>query len=161
MIWGSVADWFAAIGTVGTLILALLLLVRDRLRERQKAADSFVTWRSREYYMRAAGSDEKDTVHVINTYNAGDAPIAQAYAQYLNPDNQRWEAFMLGGGHKGIPPLASFVNRTEQIASSQDPLMYVVFRDRYGQRWVRDLENGNYLGPRKQKAVLDADLTFV
>ncbi|GBE22664.1 MAG TPA: hypothetical protein ENH00_13925 [Actinobacteria bacterium] len=49
--WGNVPDWFAAIGTVGTLLVALLLLgneMRDRRRAAeiadQKPADGVFVW---------------------------------------------------------------------------------------------------------------------
>ncbi|MDW4572623.1 hypothetical protein R8Z57_07515 [Microbacterium sp. M3] len=67
MDWGSVAEWVAAIGTVGALLLGIGLFARERAIGRRKSVDDLVTWLSwREVPDREQGVRLETTVHICN-----------------------------------------------------------------------------------------------
>lgn len=41
--WGSVPDWFGAVGTVGALLLGLVILARDKRKDQRAEADEFIS----------------------------------------------------------------------------------------------------------------------
>lgn len=46
MEWGSVAEWVGAVGTIGVLLLGIVLFAQDRAIARRAGVDALNTWLS-------------------------------------------------------------------------------------------------------------------
>src|SRR5262245_18174060 len=74
--WGSVADWFAAVGTVGALLLGMVILIRERRKDEQLEATEFFSC----FEMHRVDEPKAATTWFGHLYvrNIGRAPIYHA-----------------------------------------------------------------------------------
>lgn len=151
--WGTVPDWVAAIGTVGTLAIALAILLADRRKESRRQADGFVTW----YTITSHHGNMKKRSWTLDVFahNATDSPIpvgairsrASVEPNFIKPLSETEEV--------GKPPRWDIHPGQQTITSiplDSDPrsLQIVVdFRDSHGVTWHRDLFSGKYMSERK------------
>jgi hypothetical protein len=145
MDWGSVADWVAAVGTVGTLMLALTLFARERLLTRRKDADAFVTWLS---WATEKTEDGDRYLTTLNSYNAGSLPIVRAAVLVRdNPHLRNLRAIPLVGetGWDIIPPEASVSRKFVGRAAQTNVPVFIVITDSSGSYWVRHLQSNRYV----------------
>jgi hypothetical protein len=150
--WGSVPDWFAAVGTVGALFLGLLILVRERTRTRREAADSFVTW----WVVSTTQSEQLDGrvveryVLVAHAYNAGSGPVPVAFV-YSKPKIGDYvhDWFQNTPHMKEIAPQEK-LQRTIPFSHEPDlKRIFVRFTDSRGQHWTRGLWDNRYYSMRQ------------
>ncbi|TFC63727.1 hypothetical protein E3O62_02550 [Cryobacterium sp. TMT2-15-1] len=166
MDFGSVADWLAAVGTVGTLLLGLIILDHDHQRQRRQEADQVLTWfegghrvftgsifdrewtRQRFLKRRSHNFSEVVSKRVLHIHNTGPNPIRMLYVYRQDP-REGWVAvavihrnYFAGRGHdqQAAIWLPTYAMPTR-----------IGFIDSRGQKWVRDVGTGKYLSKRQTK----------
>ena len=78
--WGSVPDWVAAVGTVGTLVVALAIIALDRRKEERAHADNLVTWIHPPFFGGSTSCPLYAKPHLhLHAYNAGSRPVMRAW----------------------------------------------------------------------------------
>jgi hypothetical protein len=134
---GSAADWFAAVGTVGTLVFAVMLFWRGRELERRRDADAFVSWRD----STQVGDHWLDAVMVRNV---GNRPILNAVVITAEKDaRRRYVGELLEPPHNHTV----FESNDSALSAPQAPrgeLIILAFIDSNGQRWYRSLLTNRY-----------------
>jgi hypothetical protein len=71
IVWGSAPEWFAAVGTVGALVVSLYLIWNERSLRINQQAKSMAVWA--EWDRAVAGQNPRQYFIYIN--NAGDSPV--------------------------------------------------------------------------------------
>lgn len=142
--WGTVPDWFAAVGTVGALFVALGIVLNDRRTRRREAAEAINgTW-------YANATSEADFFELKATiYNAGSKPAhAVAVRTYVAGLYDRSLDLADNDGHEGdyehMPPGATlrFSTRIKGSLADHKNDVLLTFVDGNGRAWVRDLSKG-------------------
>lgn len=138
--WGTVPDWVAAIGTVGSLFTALYLL-KQEIGERKRLLAFRETQAARAVSAWCQFEDDK---YILFARNGGEEPIydCMVYAHPLGA-----EALAEGRTHGlevlfgTIPPGATLDDRTHSQALQSDrfgfPPVEVEFTDAQGRHWRR------------------------
>ena len=147
--WSFIASAFAAVGTVGTLVLAVLILAADRRRSVSANADSLVTW-LRIKSTRAA-KNKPDWVLVVNAYNAGDRPIPFSMIVPKPGDNADFPGIVLQ-----LTPIAPGETAIREVPLEDDPRRHVFwlwFRDARSKSWFRDLQANKYVSKREIRSL--------
>jgi len=137
--WGSVADWFAAVGTVGALIFGFLLFANERRQARRAAADAFVIW-SVSQSRAADGRPEID----FYFHNAGTAPVFDP-ALTAKPNRHGYQVF----AHLTVDaaPLLPGQHGHARVAFShlsEGWNAYLSFTDGSGREWHRNMSTSRY-----------------
>lgn len=139
---GSVADWFAALGTIGAVGLSLYLLRREQL-ERRGAEARLVTIKRR--LVHYGDPSEEDSVAleesnvVFSVYNNGSRPIFDLYVNELirdgftEIDDPQFTMSELGPGERG--------EHESDFPMRRDNAEYLArFLDADGRSWFRSLD---------------------
>jgi len=154
--WGSIAEWVAGIGTVGTLIVTLAIVLGDRRKQTRSEADSFTTWSELSQSRSGRSREEMTTKWYVNTtfYNAGGRPIPYAALSWW--DGDRWNRSMAT-----VNMTSSYVFATGDSGSAQSPMnprkpldwneFFITFRDGSNRTWYRTPFDNAYISPRKVK----------
>ncbi|QHC66840.1 hypothetical protein GSU68_09895 [Rathayibacter sp. VKM Ac-2759] len=153
--WGTVPDWFAAVGTVSAFFLGLGILANDRVKATRKHADEFATWP--EWEKREGGPDAN--VLSVRAYNAGTAPVPKADVICLleidgKPVVRTFFHLQTKTQHSYSPVLASGMTAYGSInlvPNSRNLQICVMFIDASNSVWVRDLASGKYLSSKRRK----------
>lgn len=153
--WGTVPDWFAAVGTVGALFLGLALLTSDQRRKTRESADAFITW----HLVEVVTHDDRPTNWTLHVhgYNGGSSPIP--FAIVVSPEslpNHMIEFFKDGDG--GITEINPGEKVLKSVPFREEPMLshvFVTFTDGRGQRWYRHLTQNRYIGKRSFKLIMD------
>jgi hypothetical protein len=130
--WGSVPEWVAAVGTVGTLVYATVLLGKQRQRLQQEVdrhdreqASLVSAWVKLEHGGQLS----------VRLRNANDVPIYQCYLELLDPDggvlDQRFEESVPPGEHDLSPYDHELQFDPDLVSVKLD------FFDPEGRHWVR------------------------
>lgn len=141
--WGNVAEWVAAIATVGALFWAFLVFRADRIRASRAEADRFSS------FISSTTREGQKTTAKFEFFNAGDTPIPLAYlivrqldGGYRIPLKIRKSYVLLPGAGLGFRlDLAQHVHET---------FSYVYFRDSHNRDWLRDIVTGRYVSTRRE-----------
>lgn len=148
--WGSVPDWLAAVGTVGALVLGLVILMRGRAMDERSHADKFVTWLE----TKIDKSAEQITL-VVHGYNSGGAPVPYAFAHAIYRGDQVAAVFYDGFATERStvgPAMKVRANLVFSTLTRDSPLKHLVlvtFNDERGRQWHRNVRTGEYVsGPR-------------
>ncbi len=170
--WGTVPDWFAAIGTVGAFAATLAIIQSERLRRRRAQADSFVTYTSISWSprypikdlsvrkMKRIEKDEGSLYHwVLNVfvYNTSDQPIVSTLLRSDPRSGPQFHAHQTlsvsKNGGLAIPPGSSF---SRKIAFEDSPMgkkFYLQSVDAAGKQWVREIVSGRYVSRREVRII--------
>lgn len=149
-VWGSAADWFAAIGTVGALALGLVLFRGEQLRRDRVDADLFVT--SASIVQSESSRDGVEYMLHVRVKNLGQNTVTRARVVVRNPTKRR--QLSTGGDLRveGRSPEDSLIDlqaihrgesawlEREVRRSTQPNDCYVIFDDWRGRRWIRSLD---------------------
>ena len=147
--WGSVPDWFAAVGTVGALFLGLAILLMDRRRARRVDADAFSTW----YVQRVASHDEWGMEYglIVNAHNAGSKPVPVAVVE--SPRHEPGYTYEFLNGNESIEPIDPNVSVRRVIDYKDEPPRWehliVRFSDSSGHVRQRQLITNRYISQRR------------
>jgi len=157
--WGTAPDWVAAIGTVGTLAIALAILIADRKSRERSQADRFVTWSSTTYSANIIeGVKRESWVLDVFSHNASDAPIPVAIARskasvkpnFIEPLSET-PAELLGAPLWSIAPgIQTHLSVPLEVAP-RTLTVVIDFMDAQGKPWHRNLFTGKYMSERKFK----------
>lgn len=141
--WGSVPEWLAAIGTVGAVIVALVIAFRDsrqRARaERSAQADNITAWQS------VVGRGTFNERAHINLSNSSSLPIYDIALSYGAPYGEG-ARFQTGASKQifllRLPPGKCQVRELPKVPKLDKPQyelgISISFRDSYGRFWRRD-----------------------
>lgn len=131
---GSLADWVAAVGTVGTLLIGLVVLIREVRDIRRRHASRVIAW------------IDFDTPAVC-VRNSGDEPVTKVMAalfvagHYAEPSvdpnsdppfTESWE-WLAPGEEQSFTP-----DGVDWHADLFPPQIRVEFTDMTQRRWLRD-----------------------
>lgn len=151
--WGTAPDWVAAIGTVGTLAIALGILLMDRRKRVRNQADRFATWTMTTYAKHGSG-EEAWTLDVY-AYNGSDAPIPVAVVRSKSSQKPNFIKPLAERDQPSGPP-KWIVNAQEQVHVSiplevnPKTLSIVIdFVDSQGNQWHRHLNTNKYMSQKK------------
>ncbi|EPD85161.1 hypothetical protein HMPREF1529_01776 [Microbacterium sp. oral taxon 186 str. F0373] len=143
--WGTVPDWFAAVGAVGALLVALGILLTDRRARRRELAEAVNgAW-------PANGTSEADFFELNATiYNAGSKPAyAVAVRTYVAGLYDRSLELLTHNDvreddYEQMPPGATLRFSTRIKGSMADHMndVLLTFVDGNGRAWVRNLSKG-------------------
>ncbi|MEU9756068.1 hypothetical protein AB0D90_23500 [Streptomyces althioticus] len=131
--WGSVPTWFSAIGTTGSLIATLTIVLRDRRKDEREDAACLAIW---------VDPDEKfDSWRpVLRLHNAAGRPVFDVilHCVWFDRDvetGERWTEMRR-------EPLAAVVRAGAELKLPGSYYMdHVTFRDAHQVAWRYDLEN--------------------
>ncbi|TQJ31472.1 hypothetical protein [Microbacterium sp. SLBN-146] len=156
MEWGSLADWFAAIGTVGALFATLSLFVHSQRSEARRVGQE-LSLTAEGLYDEDAFSLEKRIIFKMRfrVYNSGSAPIHDARILAYE-DGKTLSAHALSVGGEPIEPQRSFVFIWPVESTLVMDRMYIHHTDRTGREWVRNVHSGEVLKRSEAKEVLKA-----
>ena len=146
--WGSAAEWFGAIGTVGALFLGFALLMRELSQAKRRDADSLVTfWQSKS--LAPDGRPQGD----MTFHHAGTSPVF--FPTIVAPPHE-----------DGTPILGYFKNKGDAVHPGDHGTVRVTFDnmddlwaarisfyDGRGRHWLRGLSGGGYI--RERRSVSD------
>jgi hypothetical protein len=171
--YGTLPDWFAALGTVGAFIAGLLLL-RKELDARREAQDDrrraqarlVAAWASNP---RRPEDESSVPEFVVVTRNGSDEPVydvlVELFSRLLNfqpPGMSQRQQPVLRLGFDVLPPQYKEVQRVAQNQDGIPGWLTISFRDSQGYRWRRhgngwlELLEGPHPPRRPVKDRLDA-----
>jgi hypothetical protein len=158
--WGSVADWISGVGTAGALVLAFIIILRDRLKDDRRLADAFITWMT--FAMTRAVKGKADWTVTIRGYNAGSTPVVGTMIWNLSeaPNIYR-QTMKIQKGDMSISPGETVVS---EIGLDHDPRgnrFLIRFVDSSGRIWLRDIDTGKYLSKRQEKRLQKAEVKWL
>ncbi|MGV9816335.1 hypothetical protein ACWDTQ_31030 [Streptomyces cellulosae] len=139
--WGSVPTWFSAIGTTGSLIATLTIVLRDRRKdEREDAACLAVWWGKGEQ-----GADE------LRIHNAAGRPVFDLVAYgWVTPafDDQELRPRKF---KKDLVVVVAAGAEVSMPVPMRGDVEWVTFRDAHQVVWRYDLESKVLTRERKQR----------
>jgi hypothetical protein len=135
-----------------SIFLAFFIILRDRRRDRRKAANLLIVWSQRLSRLED-DTNERLFGFIVHAHNAGGAPLMNLHfialkggeiLEYVSfpetrPGEYIWENDLLETGE----------SRHETYWFRSKPSTFVralVFRDSNGLKWYRDVESGELLG---------------
>jgi hypothetical protein len=127
---GNIADWTAAVGTVGTLSVAVWLASREVAnRERQQAARvySWLIWEA-----VGAGTEAWPSVVRVAVCNASHEPIYDALVTVISPDGTDVDSWPYPVLAPGDDPRPKLTTKHNSLTCSMR------FTDASGLGWSRD-----------------------
>lgn len=151
--WGTVPDWFAAVGTVGAFAIGLWLLrgeisageqrdreVEARAEDRRREQASLVAlWASGDLVLEPQRAPNNRTYTSMTVHNASSLPITDVFAVVNRPgiqtSPQDGHRSVLGPGEIIVSSLASDCQPPYAVPMEA---LEVRFVDAAGRRWVRD-----------------------
>ncbi|QHC66841.1 hypothetical protein GSU68_09900 [Rathayibacter sp. VKM Ac-2759] len=143
---GSAADWVTGLLTFATLLVALLVLQKDRLKDARSSADGFVTWR--EVVSSRAVVEMPDWYIHVHGFNAGAKPIPFTMLMVKPGSPQHvLRAFQ----REPIQPGAEIETKVGFENDPSDSPLLLYFRDAHGKGWLRDLQTNRYVSRRQVK----------
>jgi hypothetical protein len=132
--WGTIPDWLAAVGTVGALGVALVLLAKE-LRARREAIEDRVREHAR-YVAAWLGEQPSSSPGLLAVHNGGQEPAYECIVKWTH------------SGYDEPPQLAAFAvlppgetmhaTVTPPAFMSLLPPLTIFFTDARGIRWRRD-----------------------
>lgn len=169
--WGSIPDWFAAIGTVGALFLGFGILLRERAHSRRAAADAFVTWENRALTFRYPETTKKkrtgrdvpkedhESVFLIwlESYNSGSSPVIDPGLNSPNDGPHPLSESLVGESHaftKVSPGEQTYRQIAVTVPALDVGLLVISFTDGSGHRWHRMLKTNRYISDRKYRRMM-------
>lgn len=142
MDWGSVADWVAAIGTVGALLLGIGLFARERAISRRKSVDDLVTWLSwREVPDRDKGARLETTVHVCNR---GARAVYAPLLFYPDARGGYGSEIISTDGRPAMLAPGAEVQHVVQGSPRNTIARYVLMTSDEGRVWIRKVDEHRY-----------------
>jgi len=152
--WTLIAEWFAAVGTVGALFLGIGLYIREKRDRRHAAADAFVTW----HHLMFIDSGNKPVTWTltIHAFNGGSTPIPFAIVVAPEGTPTHLHEFLTARDNKmnAIHPGETV---EKSISFSEEPYLgavFVRFSDSKGRRWIRHLVQNSYISERSFKLIM-------
>jgi hypothetical protein len=138
--WGSAADWFAAVGTVAAVVVALFGFRHERVRETRRNAELVIV---RAQVVKATRENRKIVrIMMVSIHNAGSLEI---------PDV---EVFVRSGKQMRTVTASDVAPgfRKEQGLSLEGrkyPRAWVSITDPLGKRFFRELPSNKYVSMKK------------
>ncbi|MFD8268510.1 hypothetical protein [Streptomyces althioticus] len=131
--WGSVPTWFSAIGTTGSLIATLTIVLRDRRKDEREDAACLAIWVAPE-------EETDDRRPVLRLHNAAGRPVFDVtlHCGAFGRDYETGELVVVMSRES----LAAVVRAGGELKlPSRAGMDYVTFRDAHQVAWRYDLEN--------------------
>lgn len=154
--WGTVPDWFAAVGTVGALVATLVIIAVDRYRVRRAPAHGLVLWSVRRYSSTSSGDKQFVTVHASNVSN-GPIPVANVFSRVDGSDYIDEILTADDNGFKEIAPGGKVEKEIEIVHYIDESNIFVFFVDHRGGKWAKRLSDGRLLSARKGRRLAGID----
>lgn len=143
MDWGSVAEWVAAIGTVGALLLGIGLFARERAITRRKSVDDLITWLSwREVPDRAQGVRLETTVHLCNR---GSRPVHAPLLFYPDMRGGYGSEIISDDGRPAMLAPGAEVRHVVQGSPRNTIARYVLMTSDECRVWIRKVDEHRYV----------------
>jgi len=171
--WGTVPDWFAAVGTVGAFAATVAIIQSERIRRRRAQADAFVSFTSLSWAPRvpleglSLRKMNKIKAEFGNLYhweirlwlhNTSNQPIVRTA---LRSDPRAGLDFHVHQtvrvGKKGLS-IAPGEEVETTLAFEKEPKglkVYLYFVDSTGRGWVREIISGRYVSRRERRMVVN------
>ncbi|MDW4572208.1 hypothetical protein R8Z57_05375 [Microbacterium sp. M3] len=172
-LWGLLADWFAAVGTVGALVLTIVIVLRDRRHSARELADQLVSnldvqariddsggFRLRLFVANYSSVAMRSIALVGPDMEArDDEPEEWSDAMFVYgvvPAEEEMQAEWMGGDstYVGLPPGDS--KRLELVSQSRPPSSeyFLLIRDGRGRVWLRNAHTGQYVRNRRARRMV-------
>lgn len=140
-VWGSAADWVAAIGALAAFSFALYLAWDEVRRSRRSQADKVATWMS-----HRQNSETGDWDTFVEVYNASEVPLldAKIIAEptfgdvYVTMAKEK-------KGFVGVRPGQRITRRIPRTKRPQALPVYIRLTDASATTRVRDLRTNEYV----------------
>jgi hypothetical protein len=132
--WGDAPSWVAAVGTVLTLFLGLIVLLREVGDRRRRYASRVICWIEGDagaVHIRN-GSDEPVTQVMVALFSVPNHYADAAAEVHDDPWVWGWE-WLAPGVEKAVSP-----EPVEWFADLFPPAVRMEFTDAAGRRWLRD-----------------------
>lgn len=148
---GSIADWFAAVGTVGAFAVTIWIILHDRGERRRAQADAFVT------YTQVSGTHAVPgkapwTIRLYS-HNTSSQPIPYTELRSV-PGAEEFQMQTLKIGKKGHLAIAPGESIKTEIGFEHDPRnvqLVLYFKDSAGRTWAREVRSNEYLSMSTRK----------
>ena len=145
-LWGTAADWFAAVGTVGALFAALYVLLQERRGKERELARAITAWHVEQMEM-STEDDVADTASInVTVHNASAQPAVGIEATVLWDDGAVSHLSPTAASKYDAPfvpevlPGDSAEFRLDQRGEIRGvEMVHVRFVDGNGVPWVRNL----------------------
>ncbi|WP_396655555.1 hypothetical protein [Microbacterium sp.] len=143
MDWGSVAEWVAAIGTVGALLLGIGLFARERSIGRRKSVDDLITWLSwRDVPDREQGVRLETTVHVCNR---GSRAVYAPLLFYPDARGGYGSEIISANGRPAMLAPGTETQHVVQGVPRNAIARYVMMTSDEGRVWIRKVDEHRYV----------------
>lgn len=143
MDWGSVAEWVAAIGAVGALLLGIGLFARERAITRRKSVDDLITWLSwREVPDREQGVRFETTVHLCNS---GSRAVYAPLLFYPDVRGGYGSEIISEDGRPAMLAPGAEVRHVVQGSPRNTIARYVLMTSDEGRVWIRKVDEHRYV----------------
>jgi hypothetical protein len=138
---GSVADWVAAVGTVGALLATIFIVFDNERRARRSQADGISVWSTQRVSSSAPGRSLRFLDVYI--YNGSSHPLPTATVYSRVPGRDYIEEILSSSAAKiePIQPGASLLKEIPVLHYVDVDRVFVFFTSRDGQRWARRLSD--------------------
>lgn len=136
--WGSVPDWFAAIGTVGALVVALLLLGKE-LKDRRRAAALADLQPASQVFAWAKPEKARKgwATYVLNGSNEPIYDVIVRFTPRIDRSGAQTVERLWGTVAPGRPEKGDwYPNDPREVFGF--PRVEIEFTDGRGRHWVRD-----------------------
>lgn len=169
---GSWADWFAAIGTVGTLVATLVLFQRTKQQDQERVAFELVahwTYTGEMVFSPDAQAEMAELTAAgepINLYEWGDLPdlllrvqnigptplyVATAILVGLDATTYTQHVDLTADGDEPLRPgvMAEFV--IHGVTLDERVTVYLMHQDRTNKQWWRHIGDGHFVAEAQEK----------
>lgn len=136
MAYGTVADWFTAVGTVGAFFVALYLLNQERLLRLGAQAAHVSVWA--EWKRTVGGQDPTERQYFAYIDNSSDAPVYVDLMQVMREEGDE-PGLEIEMGTVPAHDTADYgLDEADFPSSGEPPYVEIFFLDSNRVRWRRD-----------------------
>ncbi len=162
--WGTAADWVAAVGTTGALLIALWVLKREQIDTKRVSADR-VAISIDERWSDSVTDGTGNSLLVIENRNEASFPYVELYGRLAKPRVRPDSIFATHPTTNGedISPKEVI---TETVRTARSPkhrtILVAVLCDERGRKWYRDVLEDRYISePKYRRFVHGVRIPFV
>lgn len=145
--WTLAAEWIAAIGTAGSLLLGFTILARDRYVARRASANGLTSFINVIAEQDVTGATTGYRT-VISIFNSGVAPVFQT-SLFSSKSSIALPVHLPSQDYRTLAPGAE---RLWEVSSNEDPRsqpFVLFFVDSANKRWRRDVKTNKYISYKK------------
>ncbi len=146
--WGTAGEWLGGIGTALALLATVHVIRADRLREKRKLADSFVTW--------VAGDPWKNTPHatgrmpIVVIENTGTVSVLAVHVFHFDGSGVYviYDGSPAGSTHGSFPAGKRNEVEVKDFGYGKHDNIFISFVDANNVSWIRNAFSGKYIRRR-------------